>query len=307
MARARRYKRAKRWLVYAVARLTAAFLLVMPLSWALAFGRLVGRIAGAVDRSARGRAVANLCASLGLDRTDAERLAGEVFANAGMVAVEIALLPRLRRRFAAYVELPDEDLSVLKEAYDVGRGVLFVTGHVGNWELLAQRVLYEGFDAATVARDAPNPYLGRWLVARRAEGKLETINRGDPGAARKILGALKRGALLGLLIDQDTRVQSVHVPFFGRPAATPVAAAELALRRGAPVVAGFIHRRPGGGHRVRLERISLDDLKSAPKEDRVREATARFTRAIEDAIRESPAEWVWFHARWKTPPPGGTP
>lgn len=307
MSRRRTYKRVKRWLLYAGARLAAMLLSLMPLSWGLAVGRLLGRIAGAVDASARRRAVDHLRASLGMDDGSVNRLARRVFENAGMVAVEIALLPRIRRRFREYVELPEEDLRLLREAYDQQKGVVFVTGHVGNWELLAQRVTYEGFEAATVARDAPNPYVGRWLVARRAEGNLETINRGEPAAARKILRTLKRGALLGLLIDQDTRVQSVHVPFFGRPAATPVAAAELALRRRTPVVAGFIQRRPTGGHRIRLERIPLDDLEGAAKIAAVQEATARFTRAIEAAIRESPAEWVWFHPRWKTPPPSGTP
>ena len=173
--------------------------------------------------------------------------------------------------------------------------MVFVTGHVGNWELLAQRILRSGFEGATVARDAPNPFIGRWLEAERAAGALETINRGDPTAARKILGALKRGALLGVLLDQDTKVQSIHVPFFGRPAATPVAAAELALRRNAPVIAGFITRKTRG-HRIRLMRVALDDLDVAG-------ATALFSRLIEQAIREQPTEWVWFHDRWRTLPP----
>ncbi len=291
----RRYKRAKRWLVYALARSLGAVLLVLPMPLALWLGRITGRIAFFVDAPGRRRAIAQAAASLGLEEEAARRLARAAYASIGMVAVEVAMLPRIRRRFESYVELPEPDLEVLKSAYAEGRGVVFVTGHVGNWELLAQRILRSGFDGATVARDAPNPFIGRWLVEQRRAGALETINRGEPRAARKILGALKRGALLGVLVDQDTRVQSVHVPFFGRPAATPIAAAQLALKRRAPVIAGFITRKPAGGHRIRLTRLALDDM------DEV-EATALFTREIEAAIRAQPAEWVWFHDRWKTPP-----
>jgi KDO2-lipid IV(A) lauroyltransferase len=290
----RPYKRAKRWLVYALARIAAGLLQLLPIAVSLAVGRIFGRIAHLVDRAGRTRARAQLERALGVDAVRASELAKQAYENIGMVAAEIAMLPRIRRRFEEYVELPDPDLELLRSAYAEGRGVVFVTGHIGNWELLAQRILRSGFDGATVARDAPNPFIGRWLEARRAEGALETINRGDPRAARKILGALKRGALLGVLLDQDTKVQSIHVPFFGRPAATPIAAAELALRRNAPVIAGFI-RRKSRGHRIRLMRVDLNGLDATA-------ATALFSRLLEEAIREQPAEWVWFHDRWRTLP-----
>jgi KDO2-lipid IV(A) lauroyltransferase len=293
--RPKAYKRAKRWMVYALARTSALVLGLLPLAVSLAIGRALGRIAHLFDRPGRMRAIAQIEAALSVPPDEARRIARAAYANIGMVAAEIAMLPRIRRRFTAYVELPEQDLRLLREAYDRGAGVVFVTGHVGNWELLAQRILLSGFDGATVARDAPNPFIGRWLERQRAAGSLVTINRGEPRAARKILAALKRGALLGVLMDQDTRVQSVHVPFFGRPAATPIAAAQLALRRNAPVVAGFITRKPSGGHRIRLERLDISGLDTTS-------ATALFTKVIEEAIRAQPEEWVWFHDRWKTPP-----
>src|SRR5687767_12554746 len=204
------YKRAKRWLVYAAARTAASILQLLPLPLSLALGRLVGRIAYLVDAAGRTRALRQIAEALQVDAERAIEIARTAYANVGMVAAEIAMLPRIRRRFEEYVELPEPDLELLRSAYAEGRGVVFVTGHVGNWELLAQRILRSGFDGATVARDAPNPFIGRWLEAERAAGALETINRGDPRAARKILGALKRGALLGVLLDQDTKVQSIH-------------------------------------------------------------------------------------------------
>jgi KDO2-lipid IV(A) lauroyltransferase len=268
---------------------------LLPFCAALFLGRILGRVAFLVDRRGRDRAVSQIRAALGLPDPEARGLAARSYASIGMVAVEIGILPRIRRVFSTYVELADADAAVLREAYALGRGVVFVTGHVGNWELLAQRILLDGYDGATVAREAPNPFIGAWLERRRSEGRLETINRGEPRAARRILAALKRGALLGVLMDQDTKVESIHVPFFGRPAATPIAAARLAIRGDVPVVAGFI-RRTAGGHRIALERVDLTGI------DDVGRATALFTRRIEEAIRRAPEEWVWFHDRWKTPP-----
>ena len=290
----RSLKRAKRWLVYLLARSAALLLLLLPLPVVLAIGRGLGDLVYLFDRRGRRRALSQIRRSLAVDPEEAERIARACYLSIGMVAVEIAVLPRIRRRFEEYVQLPEEDLVLLREAYAEGRGVVFVTGHLGNWELLAQRILRSGFEGATVAREAPNRFIGRWLVEQRRKGSLETINRGDPKAARKILSALKRGALLGVLLDQDTKVQSVHVPFFDRLAATPIAAAQLALRRDAPVIAGFITRTERG-HRVQLTRVNVSHLDPEG-------ATALLTEIIEGAIRAHPEEWVWFHDRWKTPP-----
>lgn len=286
----------KRWLVYALVRFLALLLALVPLRWALALGRWAGRVARRLDRAGRSRAERQLVERLRCSAQEARRLSVAVYENVGMVAIEIARLPVLLKRLSDYVELPDADRQVLKAALEEGRGVIFVTGHVGNWELLAQRVVREGFDGVTLARGAPNPYLGRWIVARRAAGGLQTINRGDPRAARDMLAALKRGALLGVLLDQDTKVPSVHVPFFGAPASTPTAAAELAIRRGAPIVVGFIERA-ARGHVVRLER--MDAVPGPDRAQRVRDTTAMLSERIEAAIRRRPEAWVWFHDRWK--------
>lgn len=296
---ARATKRLKRWLVFQLGQAVGVLLAGLPLPWALSLGAGLGRLAARLRPNDHQRATEQLQAALALDPPSARQLADRCFAHLGRVGAEIALLPKLRRHLQSYVTLPDPDRAVLQAAMAEGKGVLFVTGHLGNWELLAQRVVAEGFPAATLARGAPNPYLGAWLLERRRRGGVETINRGDPKAARQLLGILKRGGLLGILIDQDTAVESVHVPFFGRPAATPVAAAQLARSRKAPVVLGHIHRE-GRGHRVHLARVMLppDDGTS----EWLREVTGLLTARLEDAIRAHPEEWPWLHARWRTPP-----
>ena len=104
---------------------------------------------------------------------------------------------------------------------------------------------------------------------------------------------------IGELIDQDTHGAGVFVPFFGRPAHTPPGAALLALRGRVPVITAFIQRRPGGGHLVRMAAVPLGEGNGR---GRVTELTARFTAAIEAQIRRAPAEWVWWHERWRQQP-----
>lgn len=279
-------------------RALVAVLALLPLRRVLSLGAWIGRVAFVVDRRDRRRAITQLTTALGLTPRDAHAHARRVFENAGRFAAELAMLPRLHETLETYVELPERARAELVDALALGRGVVFVSAHLGNFELLAQRIARAGFDSTTLAKRASNPFLGDWLVARRAAGGVDTVNRGDPKAARKMLGVLRRGALLGVLIDQDTKVDSIHVPFFGRPASTPTVAAELALRAELPIVTGFIHRRPEGGHVITLERVEPPSA-DLPKEARIEALTATLTRKIEAAIRTHPEEWVWFHDRWR--------
>lgn len=101
-----------------------------------------------------------------------------------------------------------------------------------------------------------------------------------------------------MLIDQDTKVDGVWVPFFGRPAFTPVGAAKIALRQKTEVIPTFVERRPDGSHLVRIHPPL--DLPEDP-----REATAVMTRAIEEQVRRQPEQWVWMHRRWRRQPAEG--
>jgi KDO2-lipid IV(A) lauroyltransferase len=169
-----------------------------------------------------------------------------------------------------------------------------------------------GFPAATIAKATPDRALNALIERARAEGGVETLWREDPATARAMIRCFRENKILGILIDQDTRVQGVFVPFFGRPAHTPRAAADLAMRFRAPVIVGTSRRRgprPGDGHEVTAVEVAYDP--DAP--DREREAvrlTSACTAVLEQAIRRNPAEWVWMHERWKTRPasaPGEAP
>jgi KDO2-lipid IV(A) lauroyltransferase len=174
---------------------------------------------------------------------------------------------------------------------------VFVSGHVGSWELLARTVSLAGYPCQTIAKETSDPRLTRLVEKFRESSKLKSIWRGKDGAAKAMLRALKQGEILGLLIDQDTDVQSLWVPFFGRPAKTPRAAADLALRTGAKVVLGFCQRQ-GDRYRLSMREVSAEGLEG---EAGARVLTERLTAGIEAAIRSAPEQWVWMHRRWKSP------
>src|SRR6202035_2598264 len=169
---------------------------------------------------------------------------------------------------ASHVEL--RGWEEIERAQGDGRPIVILAGHCGNWELLAAALTCRGVGMAVVARALDEPRLQGLLAGLRGRFGTVTIERGSEGAARQILGTLRRGGALGMLIDQDTKVDGVWVPFFGRPAFTPVGAAKIALRQRARVIAVFIERLPDGSHLARA--VPPLDLPADP-----REATARMT------------------------------
>ena len=221
------------------------------------------------------------------------RIVRQTFRHAGRSFAELALLAKLSRR-PDFVTI--EGREALDAALAEGRGAIVVTGHVGNWELLAATVASEGYAITVVGRRVNDLRFNSLIVGFRRRAGLEVLSRDDPRFVAAVREALGRGRIVALLIDQDTRGAGVFVPFFGRPARTPPGPAVLALRAGAPVLTVFIRRRPDGGHTIAFERIPVP----ARGRDTVVALTARLTAAIETAIRSAPAEWVWWHRRWRS-------
>jgi len=189
----------------------------------------------------------------------------------------------------------------MRGALEEGRGVMLVTAHCGNWELLNARLPVAGVPLISVVRELDNSRVDRLVTTSRTRFGTEIFPRG-PTAGRNIARALAKNKVCGLLIDQDIRdVPGVFVPFFGRPAWTPSGAAMLAIRRGCPVVPAFIHRRPDGTHLAEIHPpLAMPD--GGTLEDRIQELTAAATTAIELQIRAYPEQWVWMHRRWRRQP-----
>jgi Kdo2-lipid IVA lauroyltransferase/acyltransferase len=174
-----------------------------------------------------------------------------------------------------------------------------VTGHIGAWELFARRIAALGIPCGTVAKEAHDPRITRLLDQSRRRAGVRVFWRGAPLSARELLRFLRnQRGILGVLIDQDTRVTGHFVPFFGRPAFTPRAAGDLAAHLGAPLLVGCAHRLARGMHRIALRTIEVE--RTGDRDADSLALTAAATRALESEIRASPAEWVWMHPRWRT-------
>jgi KDO2-lipid IV(A) lauroyltransferase len=299
--RSKRWKRAAR---SAVLRAIARALMLLPLSAALAVGAAIGRLGWALSAKTRRQARESLAVAFP-EKSPQERdaIGRASLVHLGMVAGEAISMRRWAHLLDEYVEVPPEHVAALERAKAQGRGVILVMAHIGNWELTSRLSRYVQPNAA-IAKRSWDRKIDALSERFRAGSGVQTFWREDADTGRKMLRLFKQGGTLGILTDQDTNVQSVFVPFFGRLAATPRAAADFALRFRAPVLVVTLHRRGprrGDGHRLEVTEVGYDPA-PPDREAEVVRLTAACTAVQEAAIRRHPAEWVWMHARWKTRP-----
>jgi KDO2-lipid IV(A) lauroyltransferase len=279
---------------------------ILPFRLAWALGGLVGRAAWLVGRRDRELALAHLAIAFPeLPEPERRAIARATFLHYGHGAAEAAQVARIDPDLERYVAFAGEGEALLRGASQAGKGFIFVTGHLGSWELLARRIVRAGVPAIVIAARSWDRRIDDMVEAFRLSGGVPTLFREDPSGGRTLLKALRAGKALGILIDQDTKVQSVFVPFFGRPASTPRAAADLALRFGCPIFVGWSRRRgpkAGDGYVLEVEPVPYDPA-PADREAEALRITATCTQRMEQAIRQAPSEWVWMHRRWKTKAP----
>lgn len=271
----------------------------LPLGTAKAMGAAVGLLGWVVVRAERRKTLKNIAIAFP-SATDEERarLGRRCFMSLGRRAAEVCWIEGLE--IERYVQIPSEDRELIDQALAQGRGLLWITAHFGNWELLAAGLSAHGYDVRPIATQSYDPRFTEMVDKWRKRHRVRTMWRGRDDIAAGVAAALREGAVVGLLIDQDTKTQGCFVPFFGRPAWTPSGAAELMRRSGAPPLVGFIFPSPERGHVIR---VVEPEVRSQGDEELIdRENTASFTEAIESAVRRQPEEWVWMHQRWRTRP-----
>ncbi|MFM1847506.1 MAG: hypothetical protein RL417_980 [Pseudomonadota bacterium] len=265
-------------------RLALSILAALPLGLRQSIGYWGGSLFGALPT--RDRRIAALQLERFLGAKDPERLARQAFAEAGrsaLSALNLApLLPKVRSADAAFIR-------DLKES---ARPVLALTAHLGPWDLLGAYAVAQGLAVATIGRAARSPVLHEALAALRAQYGITTFWRDDPKALRQIIEHFKAGGLIAALIDQDTRVNGTFSTFFGCPAFTPSSLIEIARRFNAAIVTAFIIRTEDGGYEVSVRPIA----EGAPLEN----ILAEYHTRLEDLVTRYPAQWVWFHKRWRT-------
>ena len=258
-------------------------------------------LGGAIARVNAGRRDVvrrNLARVVGDD--DLDRVVDAAFASYARYWVEALRLPKpgadeIRRRTTV------EGLDNMGRYLDAGRGVIFVSPHIGSYDVAGAWVASHGWRVIAVAEELEPPELFEMFRDLRASVGVEVLPVGKGSTARTLLSALRTGAAVGLVADRDISGAGIEVEFFGEKTLLPNGPAVLALRTGAPLVVGALYQRPGGRyHAVICDPIEVEAAKA--ETDRVRSLTHAVVKRMEELIKREPGQWHLFQPNWPSDP-----
>lgn len=283
------------YLFFAIARRA---ILVMPDSLRARLGAFFGRAAYALAGGRRKLALENIRRAYPeMSDEEALALARESFGNLGRVAVEFLAVPSLtREKMAKLFRFENEEL--LKGTLALGKGVLILTCHQGNWEYTNLALAARGYKMNVVGRRQKNEKADAFIAKTREFFGSRFITHRN--AVRPVLRALSAGEIVGFLLDQRAQAkEGVLSEFFGQPVSTNPGLALIALRSGAPVI--FCRcERTKEGFTVHFGG-PIEIPAEGGRDEKVLALTREFDRWMERSVREKPGQWFWIHRRWRLP------
>ncbi len=301
---ARRRNKYVDYLQYVALRLFAMVVHMFPPEASYLTARWMGELLWLIDR--RHRQVA--CRQLRLSFPDwSERrvrhVARKSMHNLIYLGLEVLFTPRLIKpnTWTRYLRLHNmaENVRLMIRR---DSGLIMLSGHYGNWEVVPYMMATLGFPTVSVARQLDNPYVNEYILGVRERTGQSVLYK--KGATANMSEILEGRGILAFMADQDAGRKGVFVDFFGRPASTYKSIALLAVRHQVPIVVGY-GKRLAEGYRfeIGIARI-IHPHEWADKEDELTWITQEYTRALEQLIRESPEQYFWVHRRWKHRPDG---
>src|SRR6266404_1523829 len=293
----------KEWLEYAAVWAIVSALGALPRSVARPFAATVARVLYAMLPRLRRTAEFNLRVAFpGWDEPRRQKVIRGVERNLGWMAADLARFPKCTRGTIEEVLNLDGHENFLN-GQRRGKGVLYLTGHIGAWELSSFAHALYGFPLHYMARPLDNARVDKLVDRYRCSSGNEPIFKNE--SARALLKILKEAGTVGILAGQDTMPdEGVFVDFVGKSACTTTGIARVALHTGAAVVPGYAYWDAGiGKYRLRFE-PAVELVRTGNTERDIFVNTQRFAKVIEEIIRKYPEQWVWVHARWKTRPKG---
>jgi KDO2-lipid IV(A) lauroyltransferase len=289
-------------LVYVAVRLLAMVMQMFPIDVNLRTARFMGWVWYRIMPRHRERARAHLRLAYGdqLSAAQVDRLSLQSMQQMVMMAVESLFTPRLINEWTwnRYVRL--KGMEPLVEALLDERGVILLTGHYGNWELLGFMMTALGFPAVAVMRPLDNPYLNAHLFDVRVKRGLRLLDK--KGATESADDTLANGGILCFIADQNAGRKGEFVDFFGVEASTYKSIALLAIQHEVPIAVGYARRLSERfEYEAGCNRI-IQPAEWAGRDNELHWITQEYTRAIEQFVREAPEQYLWIHRRWKSRP-----
>ncbi len=287
--------------IYALLQVMMFVSSLMPRIWWLKLCGALGRFSSLFTSQSFKRAVKHLTMVYGKDKSaqEIERMGRKVFEMLGKNAGDIIRGFRIMKlpQFEKFRVI--NGIEYVEEAYKKGKGVIFLTGHLGSFEFTATELSFRGYKPLIVGTRMKDEKLNELLAQQRNKLGATAVERGKDTV--KLVKNLKSGGTMIILIDQDTKVKSRFVNFLGYPCATPIGATIMAMKTGAAVVPIFTHLRED----YKLEINCYPEIEMTITGDEETDLvvnTQKLSDATEREIRKYPEQWVWMHERWKTRP-----
>jgi len=274
---------------------------VLPRKVWLAFCGWLGGIAYSLASQSKERTIYHLGLAFSGKKNLKEilRLSKNVYRMLGKNAGDILRATNVRTMEDLSKFLIVHDYDNYEKARAKGKGVIFLTCHMGAFDLQVTYMALRGLKPLIIGTVLKDPKLNQLLWEQRNAHGAVAVERGKETI--RLIKNLKSGGSLAILIDQDTKVKSRFVEFFGMKAATPVGAAIFAMKTGAAVVPTYIYLGEDGKQHMHIC-PEIPTIDTGNEENDMITNTQVYTRFIEDAIRQHPEQWVWMHERWKTRP-----
>jgi KDO2-lipid IV(A) lauroyltransferase len=231
-----------------------------------------------------------------LPEKEIKNIAFQNYYNFCITLIEILLLPKLKKSQIENLVSGDK-LSVIKEKFEIGKGLILLTAHFGNWELGAISVASQlHIPFKVLAKPQRNGYVSNWLNNMRGVLGNSVIQLGV--SVREVYTALKEGNIVGVVGDQRGPKESQRVKFFGQDTAVYSGTASIALKVGCPILMVMIVRQKDLSYRAEVIEIPTDDL-TGEAEDKILIVNQRYMNILEKYVREYPEQWFWMHNIWK--------
>jgi len=293
----------KDWFIYIALRLLMVFLYLFDIETNLNTACFLGRLLWKYYHRGRKRALTNLSASFP-EKSEQwiQQTCRRSFEHIAMLAVDVLFTPRLvkKHNWRDYSRYKNAERT--KWLMREGRGLLMVTGHYGNFEIIGYLMGLFGFNIYSIARPLDNRFINKYLYDIRKRAGQKIIDK--KGAAELMEVMTSTGATLCFIADQDAGKKGIFVDFFGRKASTYKSIGLLAITNNIPIVVGYSRRVDNRFYfEIGVNRIIFPEEWSS-KDNPLEWVTAEYTKAIEEFVREEPSQYWWLHRRWKHRPRG---